>query len=86
MDFPEFAINDESQRKFQLIISDILRHYKKEWRKNLHFRLFLWIDLFKKEAYRVMKILCNYNGLRSNNSILRLENCSFAVTRPWIYE
>ena len=48
MDFPEFTINCESQWEFQLIISEILGHHNQKWPRNLHFKFFLSIYLFKE--------------------------------------
>lgn len=47
MDVPEFAIDCESQEEFQLIISEILDHHNQEWPRNLQFKFFLSIYLFK---------------------------------------
>ena len=48
MDFPEFTISHESQREFQFIISKILDYHNQERLWNLHFKLFLSIDLLRK--------------------------------------
>ena len=48
MDFPEFAINHESQWEFQVIMSEILGHHNQGWPKNLHFKFFLSIYLLKE--------------------------------------
>ena len=48
MDFPEFAINHESQWEFQLSISEILGHHNEGWLRNLHFKFFLSIYLLKE--------------------------------------
>ena len=40
IDFPEFAINHESQWEFQLIISEILGHHNQGWTRNLQLRDF----------------------------------------------
>ena len=47
MDFPEFAIDHESQWECQFFISEILGYHNHGWAKNLHFKLFLY-DLRKK--------------------------------------
>ena len=38
------------------------------------------IDLFVKEAYRVVKVLHKYNGLRMNNSLLISNICTISLT------
>ena len=48
MDFPEFAINHESQWEFQLSVSEILGHHNQGWARNLHFKFFLLIYLLKE--------------------------------------
>ena len=44
-DFPEYAINDESKLKLQLIISEILGHRNSKWLRYLHVKLILSIYL-----------------------------------------
>ena len=48
MDFPEFAIYHESQWEFQLSNLGILCHHNQGWLKNLSFKLFLLIYLWKE--------------------------------------
>ena len=48
MDFPEFAINHESQWELQLSISEVLGHHSWRWIRNLHFKFFLSIYLLKE--------------------------------------
>ena len=48
MEFHEFTINHNSRWELQVIISEILVHHNQGWARNLHLKLFLFIDLLKK--------------------------------------
>ena len=72
IDFPEPAINHESQWAFQLSTSEILDHHNQAFfTSNVSYYLYV------KGANDAVKILHKYNGLRRNNKLLIWNNVYF---------